>query len=331
MTARAPGYLALYDSGELERRADALERRLAVCDICPRECGAERLAGARGECHSGWLPVVASYCDHHGEEPAVSGSRGSGTIFFGNCSMACVYCQNHQISQDYGFQQDNEVSVAVLADSMLKLQEKRHCHNINLVTPTHFAPQIIRALLMAVEGGLELPLVYNTSSYDSVETLKLLDGIVDIYLADLRYAEDGVGAIYSGVPDYATRARAAIREMFRQVSLLETDDAGVAKNGLVVRHLILPGGLAGSRESLAWLAGEISQEVAVSIMAQYYPAHRAREFSELARGITEEEYLEVMQLAGELGLENGWAQGTEAHVNYRPDFDREGHPFKGDV
>ena len=184
-----PGYLALYRSGELEKRAKALEAKLAACDICPRACGVNRWKGERSFCHSAYLPIVSSVCAHHGEEPVLSGSRGSGTIFFGNCNMRCVYCQNFQISQNEQAQQSNEMDFKTLTQEMLRLQGQG-CHNINLVTPSHFVPQIVRAVLEAVPLGLRLPLVYNTGGYDSLETIKELDGIIDIYLPDMRYSDD---------------------------------------------------------------------------------------------------------------------------------------------
>ncbi len=325
--ALAPGYIALHRSGELERRSQALEERLACCDICPRRCGVNRLEGERGSCHSAYLPSVSSVCAHHGEEPALSGSRGSGTVFFGNCTLRCVYCQNHQISQDYRKQRANEVDISALAGHMLYLQDSLGCHNINLVTPSHFVPQIVRAVLEAVPQGLHLPLVYNTSSYDSLEVLRLLDGIISIYLADLRYASDDTGRELSGVPDYVDNARFAISEMYRQVGDLVVDSQGIARRGLIVRHLILPNGLAGSRDSLTWLARDVSPTVTVSIMSQYHPAHRARQFPQLSRTISPVEYQEVVQLLDELGIENGWLQGIDASANYLPDFAREGHPF----
>jgi putative pyruvate formate lyase activating enzyme len=317
-----PGYCALYLSGELERRVKALEARLAECDICPRECGAERLKGKTGPCNSAYLPIVSSYCAHHGEEPALSGKRGSGTIFFGNCNMRCVYCQNHQISQDPEAQQGNEIETSKLAERMLYLQNELGCHNINLVTPSHFVPQIVRAVFEAVPGGLRLPLVYNTSSYDSLKTLHELDGIMSVYLADLRYASNEYGRKYSHVRDYAEVSRAAIKEMYRQVGNLELDGEGIARKGLIIRHLILPDDIAGSEDSLGWLAREVSPEVAVSIMSQYYPAHKAagRRYPELARKITLEEYGAVAALVEKLGIENGWMQGMESAENYRPDF-----------
>ena len=197
MRTGEPGYVALYRSGELARRAERLEARLAACDICPRECGADRLRGEVGHCNSGCLPIVSSVGAHHGEEPVLSGGRGSGTIFFGNCNLRCVYCQNHQISQAPEMQRYYEVGTGTLAERMLYLQDGLHCHNINLVTPSHFVPQILKAVLEAVPLGLRRPLVYNTSSYDSVRTLGELDGVIDIYLADLRYASNEMGRRYS--------------------------------------------------------------------------------------------------------------------------------------
>lgn len=327
-TRLEPGYLVLYRSGELARRAEALEARLAECDICPRECGTNRLAGKLGFCHSGRSPIVAAVCAHHGEEPALSGTRGSGAIFFGNCNMRCAYCQNHQISQDRRAQRSKETDVHTLARHMLYLQNELKCHNINLVSPSHFVPQIMRAVLEAVPLGLRLPLVYNTGGYDSLKTLKLLDGIIDIYLPDLRYASDKWARKFSRARDYAAHNRAAIKEMYRQVGDLVVDEDGVAVRGMIVRHLILPNGIAGSRESLTWLAREVSPTIAVSIMSQYYPAHRAKEVPLLSRTITKAEYAEVVDLVDSLGLENGWLQEMGAEETYQPDFTRDGHPFE---
>jgi len=322
-----PGYIALYRSGELERRAKALEARLSSCDICPRECGVNRLEGERGFCHSARRPIVSSVCAHHGEEPVLSGRRGSGTVFFGNCNMRCVYCQNHQISQDYKAQQSKQIEPYALAEHMLYLQDELGCHNINLVSPSHFVPQIVRAVLEAVPMGLRLPLVYNTSSYDSVKSLRELDDIISIYLADLRYASNKWGRRFSKAPDYVERARAAIKEMHRQVGDLIVDEEGIAQKGLIVRHLILPNGIAGSQDSLTWLVREVSPEVTVSIMSQYYPAHLAPRIPLLSRVVSSGEYNKVIELVEKLGIENGWMQGTGAPENYLPDFSGEGHPF----
>jgi putative pyruvate formate lyase activating enzyme len=321
-----PSYVALYRSGELQRRAARLEARLSACDICPRHCGVNRLEGERGFCHAAYKPAVASVGAHHGEEPVLSGSRGSGTIFLGNCNMRCVYCQNYQISQDYAAQEGNEVEISVLAGQMLYLQELG-CHNINLVSPSHYVPQIVKAVLEAVPLGLRLPLVYNTSSYDALETLRELDGIVDIYLADLRYASNEFSRRFSEADDYVESSRVAIKEMQRQVGDLLVDDDGIAIKGLIVRHLILPNGIAGSRDSLGWLVEEVSPRVAVSLMSQYFPTHRARDYPELSRTISPREYDEAAKLADELGIESGWRQGMDSPRHYRPDFDNEAGPF----
>ena len=320
-----PGYVALYRSGELERRAGALEVRLGSCDICPRECGVNRREGELGFCQSGHRPIVSTVCAHHGEEPAISGKQGSGTIFFGHCNMRCVYCQNYQISQDY--KQSREIEPYALAEHTLFLQDELGCHNINLVSPSHFVPQIVRAVLAAVPMGLRLPLVYNTSSYDSLKSLGELDGIVSIYLADLRYASNTSAEMFSQASGYVERARAAIKEMYRQVGNLVVDEKGIAQKGLIVRLLILPNRLAGTQDSLAWLAREVSPQVTVSIMSQYYPAHKAPRIPLLSRTITLEEYDEVVKLLEKLGIENGWLQGMGAAQNYLPDFSHQGYPF----
>ena len=322
-----PGYIALYRSGELKHRAEALETRLGSCDICPRECRVNRLKGERKFCHSAYLPVVSSVCAHHGEEPIISGSRGSGTIFFGNCNMRCVYCQNHQISQDWAAQQSVEMDFHTLAKRMFRLQDELGCHNINFVSPSHFVPQLVRAVLEAVPMGLRIPLIYNTGGYDSLKSLRQLDGIMSIYLSDLRYASNKWARKFSRAPDYVKHARAAIREMYRQVGDVVLDEAGIAQKGLVVRHLVLPEGLAGSEDSLTWLAGEVSPAVTVSIMSQYFPAHRALRIPSLSRAISLLEYAEVVKLVDRLGLENGWLQKVGASGNYRPDFRQQGHPF----
>lgn len=326
-----PEYIALYQSGELKRRAEALEARLASCDICPRECCVDRLAGERGFCHSGYRPIVPAVCAHHGEEPAISGSRGSGTVFFGNCNMRCVYCQNYQISQNWRRQQSREIDYRTLAERMLYLQDELGCHNINFVSPSHFVPQLVRAVLEAVPLGLRLPLVYNSGGYDSVESLRELDGIISVYLPDLRYASDRWAKKYSRAPDYVLHARAAIKEMYRQVGDLVMDESGLAQKGLIVRHLILPDGLAGSEDSLGWLVSEVSPGVTVSIMSQYFPAHRAMRIPALSRTISASEYAEVVELLDRLGLENGWIQEMGAAENYLPDFTRESHPFDSTV
>ena len=326
--AEQPRYIGLYESGELERRVERLEARLAHCDICPRRCGADRLSGEIGSCNSGKLVAVASICAHRGEEPAISGTRGSGTIFFGNCNLRCVFCQNFQISQDPARQRANQVSPSRLANRMLYLQNDLHCHNINLVSPSHYVPQIMRAISEAVPKGLWLPIVYNTNAYDEVETLQELEGVVDIYLPDLKYASNAVAMKLSDAPHYVPTARAAIKEMYRQVGSLELDEDEIALKGLIIRHLILPNDLAGSEESMKWIAAELSPLVPVSVMAQYYPRHRAVEMPLLARSISAAEYRRVVNLLDILGMENGWLQDDSAREFYLPDFNAEGHPFE---
>ena len=322
-----PGYLALYRSGELKRRAETMEARLASCDICPRKCGVNRLNGELGYCHSKALPIVETVCQHLGEEPPISGSKGSGTVFFGNCNLRCVYCQNHQISQNWRKMQSKEMEYQILAEKLLYLQNDLGCHNINFVSPSHFVPQILKTLLLAIPMGLKIPLIYNTSGYDCVDTIKALDGIINIYLPDLRYASDQIAKRFSQAPDYVERDRDAIKEMYRQVGNLRTDENDIAWKGLIVRHLILPERLAGSEESLTWLAREVSPEVSIGLMAQYYPTHHAPRFYAISRGITEAEYNEAVDLLDKLGLENGWIQEMSAPENYQPNFEHGAHPF----
>ena len=328
----AASYLALHETGELARRVESLERLLAACTVCPLDCGNNRLRGDLARCFSGRLPVVSSYTPHFGEEPALAGTRGAGNVFFGNCNLRCVYCQNYQISQTYKQQLKNEVTHERLAAMLLELQE-RGCHNINFVSPTHFAPQMARALLIAAGQGLRLPVVYNTNAYDSVEVLRLLDRVVDVYLPDLKYADSADGYAYSKVPDYTEHARRALAEMYRQTGdELVFDEDGLLRRGLVVRLLVLPNDLAGVRESLEWIRDTLSPRVAVSLMAQYYATNKAatdERYTLLSRRITESEWLRAVSLLGELGMEEGWMQEYDGAAHYyRPDFDDRDRPFK---
>ena len=303
-----PSYLELHRSGELKRRIERAYAMLSQCRLCPRECGVDRLRGERGFCQAGAEPIVASWNVHPWEEPPISGTHGSGTIFFSGCTGRCLFCQNYPISQ---LGVGNTVSVQQLAEMMLELQD-RGCHNINLVTPTHFVPQILAALELAIEGGLRLPLVYNTSGYERVETLQLLDGVVDIYLPDAKYADDETARRLSGFVRYVEANRAALREMFRQVGdELVLDGEGIARRGLIVRHLVLPEGLAGTPEVLRWIAENLSPRVHVSLMDQYFPAHKAVGHPVLGRKITAEEYAEALRAFEEAGLTNGWMQEHE--------------------
>jgi len=303
--AGKPGYLQLHASGELQRRIERAYEILQHCTLCPRECNVDRLAGEQGYCRAGAAPVVASWNVHPWEEPPISGTRGSGTIFFTHCTGRCLFCQNYPISQ-LGVGQ--QVTVERLAAMMLELQT-RGCHNINLVTPTHFVPQILAALPAAIEGGLHLPLVYNSSGYDAVETVRLLDGVVDIYLPDAKYADNAIARRLSGFRGYVEANRAALREMYRQVGAeLLLDENGLAVRGLIIRHMVLPEGLAGTGQVLAWIAGELAPYVHISLMAQYFPAHKAVGHPVLGRKITHEEYFQALTAFDELQLERGWRQ-----------------------
>jgi putative pyruvate formate lyase activating enzyme len=327
-----PGYLRLLGTGELAKRVAALESLLERCTICPRDCLNNRLQNEIAACYSGRLPIVSSHTAHFGEEPALVGTRGAGNIFFGNCNLRCVYCQNYQISQAHKEQLKNEITHERLAEMMLELQAKG-CHNINFVSPTHFAPQMARSILIAAQAGLKLPIVYNTNAYDSVEVLRLLEGIVGVYLPDLKYAEDEAGYLYSKVPAYKERARCAIAEMYRQVGDdLIFDSDGLLQRGLIIRLLVLPNDIGGVRESLEWIKDELSPRVAVSVMAQYYPTHQAATSPRhilLSRRITETEWLRALTALDELGMEEGWIQEFDgAAYYYRPDFDNRETPFK---
>ncbi len=327
-----PSYLRLLESKELARRVESLEALLESCTVCPRDCLNNRLQNDIAACYSGRLPIVSSYTAHFGEEPALVGTKGAGNIFFGNCNLRCVYCQNFQISQTHKQQLANEITHERLADIMLELQAKG-CHNINFVSPTHFAPQMARSILLAANGGLKLPIVYNTNAYDAVPVLQLLDGIVDVYLPDLKYAEDEAGYLYSKVNGYQEHARRAIREMYRQLGdELVFGADGVLQRGLIIRLLVLPNDIGGIRESLEWIRDDLSPRVAVSLMAQYYPTHQAATSKRhvlLSRRISEGEWLRAVNALDELGMETGWMQEfDDAAYYYRPDFDNRETPFK---
>lgn len=321
-------YLELYRTGELQRRVNILEARLKSCDICPRECHVNRLQNEYGFCHSGYLPVISAVCDHHGEEPAISGTRGTGAIFFGNCNMRCVYCQNSRISQDPEHQISKEVQISTLADHMMYLQDKLSCHSISFISPSHFVAQLVKAVMEAIPRGLHIPLIYNTNAYDSISTLQLLEGVIDVYLPDLKYASDVFAKRFSNTPNYVVHSHNAIREMYRQVGdRLILDEMGLVQKGLIIRHLILPNRIAGSRKTLSWIARQISPDITMSVMAQYYPTHLAGQISQLCRKISESEYMEVLALLDELNITNGWIQEMDAADTYKPHFEELEHPF----
>jgi len=294
-----PAYLRLLRSGELQERATLAHRRLEACDICPRQCGANRRQSSEGAaCRTGELAIVCSHGPHFGEEAPLVGSRGSGTLFFSWCNLQCQYCQNYEISQQG---EGHPVSPADLAAMMLRLQELG-CHNINLVSPTHVVPQILAGVSLAAQAGLRLPLVYNSGGYDSLPTLALLDGVIDIYMPDMKYSDEATARRLSRVKDYPAVNRAAVAEMHRQVGDLRLDGQGIAQRGLLVRHLVLPRGLAGSEAVMRFLAEDVSPATYVNIMDQYRPCYKAHEFPELNRRITAPEYAEALRWAEEAGL-----------------------------
>ncbi|MBK6750203.1 MAG: radical SAM protein [Pyrinomonadaceae bacterium] len=325
-------YLKLLAENRLVGRVEALENLLRSCTVCPKDCGNDRLNDEIAACYSGRQPIISSYTAHFGEEPCLSGTNGAGNIFFGNCNLRCVYCQNYQISQTHKEQKKNEITHERLAEMMLELQD-RGCHNIGFVSPTHFAPQMARAILIAAEKGLRLPIVYNTNAYDSVEVLKLLDGIVDIYLPDLKYANSDAGFQYSKVRDYKEHARAAIKEMHRQMgdSLVFGDD-GLLRQGLMIRLLVLPNDIAGIEDNLRWIRDELSPKTAISLMAQYYATNKAAtddRYILLSRRISEGEWFEAVSVLNDLGIEEGFMQEYESASHYyRPDFTDAEKPFR---
>lgn len=294
-----PAYISLYQSGELFDRIDAAYRLMEKCRVCARHCETERLSGKKGKyCRTALLPMVSAYHPHFGEEGPLVGYNGSGTIFVASCSLRCVFCQNWEISH---LQQGQEVSLKRFAEMMLELQEMR-CHNINFVTPTHVAPQILAALPDAIEKGLCVPLVYNTGGYDTVEELKLLDGVFDIYMPDIKFDDHQIAVRLCKAEDYPQVSKAAVKEMHRQVGDLVMDEKGIAQRGLLVRHLVMPGGMAGTRNIMRFIAKEISPNTYVNIMDQYRPCGNAFRFSEINRRITSDEYEEAVRMAHEEGL-----------------------------
>jgi len=294
-----PAYLDLLRSGDLNARVEEALGHLADCDLCPRYCRVDRRDTVKGAlCHTGAQAVVRSYGPHHGEEDPLRGTRGSGTIFFAWCNLRCVYCQNWDISQK-GI--GREVSAQELADMMLELQAMG-CHNINLVSPSHVVAQVIASVATAAEKSLHLPLVYNTGGYDSPEALRLLDGIVDIYMPDMKYADPENARRYSRARDYVEVNRAAVKEMHRQVGDLVLDKNGIARRGLLVRHLVLPGDLAGTADVTAFLAREVSADTYVNLMDQYHPCYRADSYPPLNSSLSPEEYAQARADACSAGL-----------------------------
>lgn len=315
-------YRDLFFSGELADRAVKLWEMLSSCTLCPRCCRANRLAGERGYCGAGAHLEVAYFGPHFGEEPSLSATGGAGTIFFTHCNLKCCFCQNYQISHE-GV--GREMDARGLAEVMLALQG-RGCHNLDLVTPTHFLPWVIEALTYAIPQGLIIPLVYNSGGYESTRTLTLLEGIVDVYLPDWKYGEEELGQRYSGVPDYPSVCEAAVQEMHRQVGDLVLDEEGVAQRGLIVRHLVLPHHLPNSEKALSRLVSLLSPSVRVSLMAQYAPTYGAAHDPDLSRSLLKEEYAAAQALMERLEFDEYYLQDLESSETYLPDF-RSTSPF----
>jgi len=297
-----PCYLALSRTGELEQRAAELECILNDCTLCPHECHVNRAIGETGTCNSPAELIVSSVFPHFGEEPPLVGTRGSGTIFLTYCNTQCVFCQNYTISH---LGEGGAISEAELAEAMLNLQNLG-CHNINFVTPTHYVPQLIRALSIAAERGLSIPLVYNTSGYDSVETLKILDGVIDIYMPDTKFAENKTGDTYTRAADYPERMFSALQEMHRQVGDLHINSSGIAEQGMLIRHLVMPNNLAGTSAIMEFISEKLSRDSYVNIMAQYRPCYRAGEYPELLKPVTRSDMSTAYSVAKKVGLHRGF-------------------------
>lgn len=291
-------YRQLYEAGKLRERVERALALLEDCHVCPRRCGVNRLEGEVGKCRTGRQALVSSFGPHFGEEAPLVGSSGSGTIFFTYCNLRCCFCQNYTISQ---LGEGHVVGSEELAEMMLSLQ-RRSCHNINFVSPTHVVPQILEALEIAVKAGLSVPLVYNSGGYDSLETLNLLDGIVDIYMPDMKYSDEKTAQRFSGIENYPEINRAAVKEMHRQAGDLQLDDHGVATRGLLVRHLVLPHGFAGTAEVCRFLSQKVSTNTYLNVMAQYHPCYKGLDVPELARPLSGEEFAEAVTIARDRGL-----------------------------
>ncbi|MFH1874643.1 MAG: radical SAM protein [Pseudomonadota bacterium] len=299
-----PSYLKLLQSGELAKRVGLAYQALRSCKLCPHKCKVNRLKNELGLCRTGKICKVASANLHHGEEPPISGSQGSGTIFFSFCNLRCIFCQNYPISQMGNGEPANPARLALL---MLNLQ-KRGSHNINLVTPSHVTAQFLAGLLIAAQKGLKIPIVYNSSGYEGLEALRLLNGLVDIYMPDIKYFDDKIAQKYSGATNYYKHVCLALKEMYKQVGPLEVDENGLGKKGLLIRHLVLPGGLASSEKLFEFVAKELSTKVPVNLMSQYFPAYKASQDSIINRRIFAQEFEKAEKALLKWGLTEGWSQ-----------------------
>ena len=322
-----PSHIKLNASGLLLERAQKAEEILKACTSCPKNCLTDRTVNEPGKCLSGYLPIVSSYTAHFGEEPVLSGSNGAGNIFFGNCNLRCVFCQNFEISQNWKVEKDHEVSFARLAEIMLELQN-RNCHNIGLVSPTHFSAQILKSIYLAVQKGLRLPIIYNTNGYDSVEMLKLYKDVADIYLPDFKYGNSEYGKQLSKVDNYFEQAKLAVKEMYEQVGDELIYQGDIVVRGLIIRHLVLPNDLSESEKVFEFIAKELSPKIHISVMSQYFPSNKAEKEILINRTIRASEYERVLDLLDKYNLKNGWTQEFESEKFYRPEFreDRD-NPF----
>lgn len=316
-----PSYKKISEEDFAKRLTHANEI-LKSCTSCPRNCFVDRTSGEFGICQSGDKAIVSSFTPHFGEEPVLSGANGTGNIFFGNCNLCCDYCQNFVISQNPKTEIQNEVSAERLSEIMLELQNK-YCHNIGLVSPTHLAALILKSIKLAADKGLNLPIVYNTNGYDSVEILKLYKDVIDIYLPDFKYGNNEYGRRYSKAPNYFDKAMLAIREMYEQVGSDLIYENGVVVRGLIIRHLVLPNDLSETEEVFKFIRNELDAKIHISVMAQYYPTNRASRNILLNRKITQMEYDRVLRLLEKYRLENGWIQELESNDFYRPSFDED--------
>ena len=323
-----PSYLKQLHNQQLFKRAEEAYNNLFSCTSCPRDCNVDRINGDYGICTSGHLPIVSSYTPHFGEEPVLSGTKGAGNIFFGNCNLKCIYCQNFEISQNPISEKQKEVTHDHLAETMIELQNKG-CHNIGLVSPTHFSATILKSIYLAAQKGLNLPIIYNTNGYDSVNMLKLYDGVVDIYLPDFKYGNSEYAKKYSLVDNYFEKAKEALKEMYRQVGDELIYDGDVVVRGLIIRHLILPNDLSETENVFKFIAEELSPKIHISLMSQYYPTNKAYKDILIDRAIRNSEYEKAIQLLEKYGLHNGWIQEMESAETYRPNFNEDRiNPFK---
>ena len=297
-----PSYIGLFEKGELSQRINLLNELLKECRLCPRECQVNRLDGEVGYCGAGSELMVSSAFSHFGEEPPLVGYHGSGTIFLTHCNLRCIFCQNYDISH---LGKGEPITPSDMARAMLRLQNLG-CHNINFVTLTHYAPQIVASLTEAIERGLCIPIVYNCSGYESIEVIQLLEGVIDIYMPDAKYMDEKFSKQFSNAPDYPEVIRKVLKEMHRQVGDLMTNSIGIAERGLLIRHLVMPGGVASSEAVLKFIAEEISVHSYINIMDQYRPEYQAYEYSEISRRITHKEYMEAIQIAKRLHLYRGF-------------------------